>query len=296
MRFSKMLHSMTAFARQQRQVEEGTLCWEVRSLNHRYLEVTLHLPEELRALEVAVREKIGAAVKRGKLDCQLRLRTGLGAVGVVGALRINDALVRQLIAASRQISAEIGNPAAVSPLDVLRWPGVVYPAEPSAERLSNDALALLDDTLKELLAMRAREGAKLRVMLELRGATMRELVQQVRRRLPQIIAQQRARLLERLGELKAELDPARLEQELVNLAQKMDVDEELERLDMHVQEVWRIASEDAGVGRRLDFLMQELNREANTLGSKSTDHDIARAVIELKVLIEQMREQIQNIE
>jgi uncharacterized protein (TIGR00255 family) len=291
-----MLHSMTAFARQQRQVEEGILCWEVRSLNHRYLEVTLHLPEDLRALEVAVREKIAAAVKRGKLDCQLRLRTGPGAAGVAAPLRINKGLVRQLVAAARQVGAELGSPAAVSPLDVLRWPGVVYPAEPSAERLSSDAMALLDDTLKELLAMRAREGVKLRAMIEQRCAAMRELVQLVRGRLPQIMAQQRTRLLERLGELQAELDPVRLEQELVNLAQKMDVDEELERLDMHVQEVNRIASEDAGVGRRLDFLMQELNREANTLGAKSTDHDIARAVIELKVLIEQMREQIQNIE
>lgn len=291
-----MLHSMTAFARQQRQVEEGILCWEVRSLNHRYLEVTLHLPEDLRALEVAVREKIAAAVKRGKLDCQLRLRTGPSAAGVAAPLRINEGLVRQLIAAARQIGAELDSPAAVSPLDVLRWPGVVYPAEASSERLSSDALALLDDALKELLAMRAREGTKLRAMLEQRCAAMRDLVQLVRGWLPQLMAQQRARLLERLGELRAELDPARLEQELVNLAQKMDVDEELERLAMHIQEVSRIASEDAGVGRRLDFLMQELNREANTLGAKSTDHDIARAVIELKVLIEQMREQIQNIE
>ncbi len=291
-----MLHSMTAFARQQRQVEEGILCWELRSLNHRYLEVTLHLPEELRALEMAVREKVAGAVKRGKLDCQLRLRAGPDAAEVAAPLRINEALVRQVIAAARRIGAELGSPAAVSPLDVLRWPGVVYPTEPCAERLSSDALALLDDTLKELLAMRAREGAKLRAMLEQRCDAMREWVQLVRARLPQIMAQQRTRLLERLGELRAEFDPARLEQELVNLAQKMDVDEELERLDMHVQEVCRIAGADAGVGRRLDFLMQELNREANTLGAKSADHDTARAVIELKVLIEQMREQIQNIE
>ena len=291
-----MLHSMTAFARQQRQVEEGILCWEVRSLNHRYLEVSLHLPEDLRALEVAVREKVAAAVKRGKLDCQLRLRTGPGVAGVAAPLRINEQLVRQLGAAARQIGTELDSPTAISPLDVLRWPGVVYPVEASSERLSSDALTLLDDTLKELLVMRAREGAKLRAMLEQRCAAMLDLVKMVRGRLPQIIAQQRARLLERLGELRAELDPARLEQELVGLAQKMDVDEELERLAMHLQEVSRIASEDAGVGRRLDFLMQELNREANTLGAKSTDHDITRAVIELKVLIEQMREQIQNIE
>ncbi len=294
-----MIRSMTAFARQPCQMPGGVLYWELRSINHRFTEIFVHLPEELRSLEPAIRERIALSLKRGKIECSLRLqktaaREAMG--NLITELRINEELVTQLLQATRQITGLIDNPAPVNALDVLRWPGVIQAAEVKEELLTNAALTSLDDMIRELLEARAREGAKIMAVVEQCCHAMQDVLAQVRRQLPTILAQLRTKLINRFTELSIEFDPLRLEQEMLVLIQKIDVDEELERLSMHVDEVSRLLQEDEPVGRRLDFLMQELNREANTLGAKSVDAETSRAAIELKVIIEQMREQIQNVE
>lgn len=294
-----MIRSMTAFARQPRQVSGGVLCWELRSINHRFAEISVHLPEDLRSLETAVRERVAMSLKRGKIECSLRFQK-MTAPGITGntsiELRINQELVDQLLRAARQINSLADHAAPLNALDVLRWPGVVQAAEIKEGLLASEALTLFDDTIEELLAARAREGAKIMSVIQQRCSVMQDVVTQVRRQLPVIQANLRAKLTGRFTELSIELDPARLEQEMLILIQKIDVDEELERLSMHIDEVSRLLQDDEPVGRRLDFLMQELNREANTLGSKSVDTETSRAAIDLKVIIEQMREQVQNIE
>lgn len=290
-----VIRSMTAFARQQQQTEWGTLSWELRSVNHRYLEVSLRLPEELRALEGAVREHASAQIARGKLDCNLRLQTDAGIASTSG-LHINHALVKAVTHACREVEGLLEHPAPLNALDILRWPGVVEAPQVNQEQLATQALALLDQALAELVATREREGARLETLIVERCQTMQTRVAEVRMLLPQIHARLRVKLTERVLELKAGFDPARMEQEMLLLLQKIDVDEELTRLNAHLDEVLRVLGAPAPAGRRLDFLMQELNREANTLGSKSADVESARAAIDLKVLIEQVREQIQNIE
>lgn len=291
-----MLRSMTAFARQQQQTEWGTLSWELRSVNHRYLELSLRLPEELRALEGAVREHASAQIARGKLDCNLRLQTDAGMASTSG-LHINRALAEAVTHACREVEGLLEHPAPLNALDILRWPGVVEAPQVNQEQLGAQALALLDQALAELVATREREGARLEALIVERCQTMQTRVTEVRSLLPQIHARLRVKLTDRVLELKAGFDPARMEQEmLLLLLQKIDVDEELTRLTAHLDEVLHVLGATAPAGRRLDFLMQELNREANTLGSKSADVESARAAIDLKVLIEQVREQIQNIE
>lgn len=294
-----MIRSMTAFARQLRPVSGGVLCWELRSINHRFAEISVHLPEDLRNLETAVRERVALSLKRGKIECSLRLQKAVAQYAPGNSsveLRINDELVNQLLRASQQISALVKNAAPLNTLDILRWPGVVQAAEIKEDLLASEALALLDDAIKELVEARTREGAKIMAVITQRCEAMQDVIVQVRQQLPSTLARLRAKLTSRFTELSIELDPARLEQEMLILIQKVDVDEELERLAMHVDEVTRLLWEDEPVGRRLDFLMQELNREANTLGAKSVDTETSRAAIDLKVIIEQMREQIQNIE
>jgi uncharacterized protein (TIGR00255 family) len=294
-----MIRSMTAFARQLRAVPGGVLCWELRAINHRFAEISVHLPEDLRSLEAAVRERVALSLKRGKIECSLRFQKALaqGTTGNTSAeLRINQELVNQLLQAARQINSLADHAAPLNALDVLRWPGVVQAAEIKEELLASEALALLDDTIKELVEVRTREGAKIMAVIAQRCHTLQDVIMQVRQQLPTILAHLRAKLTGRFVELSIDLDPTRLEQEMLILIQKIDVDEELERLSMHVDEVSRLLQDDEPVGRRLDFLMQELNREANTLGSKSVDTETSRAAIDLKVIIEQMREQIQNIE
>ena len=288
-----MIHSMTAYARREAQTEWGTLVWELRSLNHRYLEINLRLPEELRQLEGAARARIGAAFRRGKLDAGLRFEPEAAAQAEP---QLNQARARQMVAMAEQVRAMMDAPAPLDALAVLQWPGVLEPPGVDLERLQETALELLADALNELEQGRAREGAQLKALIQQRLGGVRTVVTGARNRLPQVVQQQRERLRNRLAEVMEELDEGRVEQEIALLAQKLDVAEELDRLESHVDEVRRVLERNEPVGRRLDFLMQELNREANTLGAKSGDTQMTRASVELKVLIEQMREQVQNIE
>jgi uncharacterized protein (TIGR00255 family) len=284
---------MTAFARCDRNTEWGTLSWEVRSVNHRYLEPSFRMPEEIRAIEARLRERLAKRSARGKVECNLRFQAG--SEGQT-SLNVNAELARQVVDASREIDHMLYNPSAVSAMDVLRWPGVLDSGRADWAALREQALQLFDEALDELVSTREREGARLREMILERLEGMRRHVAEVREQIPTIIATQRKKIIERLGELDVKLDESRLEQEAALLVNKMDVDEEMDRLGTHIDEVRRNLDADKPVGRRLDFLMQEMNREANTLGSKSIAIDTTRASVDLKVLIEQMREQIQNIE
>jgi uncharacterized protein (TIGR00255 family) len=288
-----MIHSMTGFARREARWEWGSLSWEIRSVNHRYLEINWRLPEELRHLEADFRKLAGQHLKRGKVECALRLRWG---DEDDRGMQLRMSMLQRLNEALDTVSAQIGNCAPVSPVDVLRWPGVVEEQQHDTDPAQSAALELLNDTLLELTEARRREGERIRLMLSERCDGVAEMVASTRERLPEIREALRQRLLDRIAKLELEPDHDRLEQELVLQAQKMDVDEELDRLDSHVAEVRRILSADEAAGRRLDFLMQEFNREANTLASKSQALETTRVGVELKVLIEQMREQIQNVE
>ena len=288
-----MIRSMTAFARQENQGEWGALQLELRTVNHRYLEISPRLAEELRSLEPKFRERLGQRLSRGKVECNLRYQPH---AGTNGELTLNMELIRQLAHASREVDGIIYNPAPINALEVLRWPGVIESSVIDQDRLNEQAMRLLDAALDELCANREREGASLKQIILQRCDGADAVVQQVRQRLPEVLEGQRQRLLARLHEARQEMDSERLEQEMVMLAQKTDVAEEMDRLATHLTEVRRVLDTGEPVGRRLDFLMQELNREANTLGAKSIDSDTTRASVELKVLFEQMREQVQNIE
>lgn len=289
-----MTRSMTAFARQEAEHAWGSLVWEIRSVNHRYLEPHLRLPESLRDLEGALREQLRKNLSRGKVECTLRFHPEAQAQ----QLTVNTEFAKELIAAADQVAALglSGNTQPLNPLDLLRWPGVLQDAQIDMDEVKAAALALFADALDDLSSGRAREGKELSALIEQRLVAISEIVTEVRSKLPQILQAQRDNLRARLDEFKGELDEGRVEQEMVLLAQKADVDEEMDRLNTHVQEVRRILKQKGPVGRRLDFLMQELNREANTLSSKSIVAETTQCAVELKVLIEQMREQIQNIE
>ena len=294
-----MVHSMTAFAREELDADWGTAAWELRSVNHRYLDVSLRLPEDLRSLDAKVRERIAAKVRRGKVEGSLRIQPSADAGG---RPELDLKLVRRLLVAARKVETQAleipGGPRLRSPtaIDVLRWPGVVEPPAVDRDSIASATLGLLDRTLAELVAARAREGAKLGETVAHRCGEIARIATGVRSVLPEVQERYRARLVARLEEARAEVDASRLAHELVMFASRTDVAEELDRLDAHVSEVRDALAGDSPVGRRLDFLMQELQREANTLGSKSSDPDTSRASVELKVLIEQMREQVQNIE
>ncbi len=286
-----MTASMTAFARHENSGDWGRATWEIRTVNHRYLDMSIRLPDELRYLESAVREKISARLARGKVDCNLRYEAD---DGVASNLPVNQVLAGKLIQAAT--SLPIDDPAKLNPIDVLRWPGVIERETPDLEALAKQLIGLLDRSLDTLIEARQREGDKLQALLVSRCDLAAEQVSGIRSKLPGISEKLRERFLRKAEELQLELDSDRLEQEMLILAQKMDVAEELDRLDAHVDEVRNVLKLDEPVGRRLDFLMQELNREANTLGSKAASIDMSNVSVELKVLIEQMREQIQNIE
>ena len=294
-----MVHSMTAFAREDIDAEWGTAAWELRTVNHRYLDVSLRLPEELRSLDAKVRQRIAARVRRGKVDCSLRLHPSPGSGR---GLSLDVDLMERLIAATRRVEATartVRGSLTLRPpttLDILRWPGVVEPPEIDRESIEEATLDLLERTLAALAEARAREGAKLRELVSGRCEAVADIAARVRTALPAIQERYRARLAARLEEAKVESEPDRLAQEMVMFASRSDVSEELDRLDAHVAEVRNALESRAPIGRRLDFLMQELQREANTLGSKSADPATSRASVDLKVLIEQMREQVQNIE
>lgn len=287
-----MTRSMTGFARAETHSVFGTLTWELRTVNHRYLDMSLRLPEELRALEPACRERISAALRRGKLDGLLRFDPAAGPA----PLTVDEARARAVAAAVLQVGKFLPGAASVSPLDVLRWPGVVQEPARDLEVLGAEVLGLLDVALARLAEMRVREGARLAELLRERARQITGIVAELRGRSDGLRARLNEKLRARFEELKLNVDAGRLEQELVLLLQRLDVTEELDRLDSHVRELDAALKGGEAVGRRLDFLMQEFNREANTLGSKAQDADILRQVVDLKVLIEQMREQVQNIE
>jgi uncharacterized protein (TIGR00255 family) len=287
-----MTHSMTAFTRQTRDADWGSLQLELRSVNQRYLEPHFRLPDSLRDLESAFREALRNRLARGKVECHLRFEPA--ATGE--SLRVNRERLAELARALHEVRAELPDAAMPNALELLDHPGVVETYGIDLDIVQREAMALFDVALDDLIAGRAREGERLAELIRQRLDGVRIQVAEVRALLPDILARQRSQLLERLETLKAELEPQRLEAEIALLAQKADVDEELDRLETHVTEVERQLKQKGPVGRRLDFLMQELNREANTLSSKSVVAESTRCAVELKVLIEQMREQIQNIE
>ncbi|WP_147652591.1 YicC/YloC family endoribonuclease [Vulcaniibacterium gelatinicum] len=286
-----MIRSMTAFAAGERATEWGVLGCELRAVNHRFLELGVRLPEELRALEPALRERVGARVARGKLDLVLRLRPAEGGE----ALQLDARRVAQLSELALDLRASFPS-LRVELTELLQFPGVLQARDVDPEALQAAALALLDEVLDAFVAAREREGAKLAAGIAERVDGIARIAAEVRALMPAIRAGQRQKLQARVAELAQPLEPGRLEQELVLWLQKLDVEEELDRLDSHVAELRRVLQRREPVGRRLDFLLQEFNREANTLGSKSVDTRTSQAAVELKVLIDQVREQIQNIE
>ena len=288
-----MLHSMTGFARETLETEIGTLTWELKAVNHRYLDVQFRLPEELRAEEPQFRKLAGDAMRRGKVECSLYLRRPDASQA---DLELNWPLVTILtekIDEMRMASHDYGT---VNPLDILRWPGVAQPREIDTGPLFAEAGNLFARALESIGEMRRSEGERIHAMLCARCDEIDRISKDVRARLPTVLDAVRTRQRERIDRLDVEADPNRLEVELALIAQKLDVDEELDRLASHIVEIRDVLDRDEAVGRRLDFLMQELNREANTLASKSADADTTRSAVDLKVLIEQMREQIQNVE
>ncbi len=288
-----MIASMTGFARREASGEWGTLVCELRSVNHRFLEAGFRLPDELRSAEGELRARLAQKVRRGKVDCTMSYRRPSG---VSGTFEVDARALERLLHAAQTVSRSLHGPATLNVLDVLRWPGVLREDLGGGEPLLAAAGALFASTLEDLAAARAREGQRLRELLEQRCGALEGLIAAVRARLPEVQARARARLAERLAELTAAVDHERVEQELALLLQRLDIDEELERLGGHVAEVRRVIGSGEPAGRRLDFLMQELNREANTLSSKSQDLETTRAAVDMKVVIEQMREQVQNAE
>lgn len=288
-----MVASMTAFARKQTEFDWGTMSWEIRSVNHRFLEPGIRVPDSLRALEPITRDMLRRTLSRGKVDIQLRV---VGKTDAGSTQALNGELVNRLNMLSQQVLDLCPGTQPLRVTDVLRWPGVLEETGPDDESLHTDAIALLQETLKDFAESRRREGEELAQLIRQRLTAVRNIVLGIRQRLPDILQRQQDNIRLRLDTFKTELDPARLEQEIVLLANKSDVDEELDRLLTHVSEVERVLKTNEPVGRRLDFLMQELNREANTLSSKSIVAETTLNAVELKVLIEQMREQVQNIE
>ena len=287
-----MVQSMTAFARVEQNGAYGTLSWELRSVNHRYLEPHLRLPDTLREVEGTVREALRNGLSRGKVECTLKLTESASEQ----SLHVNQERTQQLIQAAEQISQLIAQPAALNPLEVLAWPGVLSTQTMDSQAINSAAIELFRSALTQLKESRGREGADLARLISERLEAIQNEVVVLRELVPQMLELQRQKILTRCQEMQVELDPQRLEQELVLVAQKSDVAEELDRLATHITEVSRVLKAGGAIGRRLDFLMQELNREANTLGSKAIDTRSTQAAVNIKVLIEQMREQVQNIE
>lgn len=288
-----MVKSMTAFARREESGDWGSLVWELRSLNHRYLELTVRMPEEFRGLESVIRGKVSKKLNRGKVECNLRYQAEHSGLA---AAELNHSAVAHLVTLCAQVEAKLPDAAPIRATDLLSFPGVLKESKADVHQLGKMIVSKFDLALDELVETRQREGERIEVFLQQRCDAIRTSVLQVRERRPQLLAGVRERLLNRLEEIRSDLDPQRLEQEMVLLTQKLDVDEELDRLDAHVAELIDVLQRKEPVGRRLDFLLQELNREANTLGSKSADTATTAIAVDLKVVIEQMREQVQNIE
>jgi uncharacterized protein (TIGR00255 family) len=288
-----MIHSMTAFGRDQSESDWGALIWELRSVNHRFLDISTRLPEDLRVLEAEIRTRLGQALRRGKIDCSLRLQRD---TRISAEFHIDESIVDGLLSAAKSVQQHAGDIPTMTATEVLQWPGVLKTPTVDIDALGVAALAGLDRALNDLLDTRAREGAKLAEHIEQKLDAADQVITGLGKIMPVVVDAYRQRVADRLQEFTQELDPARLEQEIVIFASKTDITEELDRLATHIAEVRRILKKGGAVGRRLDFLMQEFNREANTIGSKAVDIRVTNASVELKVLIEQMREQIQNIE
>ena len=289
-----MIYSMTAFARLEVKKDWGDAVWEIRSVNQRYLENFFRLPEQFRGLENTLREKLRQSLTRGKIECSLRIETKKQ---TNAELNLNKELANQVIQSLQWIKTQAGE-GEINLTDVLRYPGVVeaQAQEQDLDAISQDLLTAFDDLLTDFIAMRGREGEKLNDIIQQRLDAIAVEADKVRSQMPAVLQWQRERLLQRFEDAQVNLDPQRVEQEMILLAQRVDVAEELDRLQMHVKETTNILKKGGAVGRKLDFMMQELNRESNTLASKSINADITASAVELKVLIEQMREQIQNLE
>ena len=287
-----MIYSMTAFARLEVKKDWGDAVWEIRSVNQRYLENFFRLPEQFRGLENTLREKLRQSLTRGKIECSLRIETKKQ---TNAELNLNKELANQVIQSLQWIKSQ-AREGEINLTDVLRYPGVVEAQEQDLDAISQDLLTAFDDLLTDFIAMRGREGEKLNDIIQQRLDAIAVEADKVRSQMPAVLQWQRERLLQRFEDAQINLDPQRVEQEMILLAQRVDVAEELDRLQMHVKETTNILKKGGAVGRKLDFMMQELNRESNTLASKSINADITASAVELKVLIEQMREQIQNLE
>ncbi|EOW6210263.1 YicC/YloC family endoribonuclease [Escherichia coli] len=295
-----MIRSMTAYARREIKGEWGSATWEMRSVNQRYLETYFRLPEQFRSLEPVVRERIRSRLTRGKVECTLRYEPDVSAQGepdvsAQGELILNEKLAKQLVTAANWVKMQ-SDEGEINPVDILRWPGVMAAQEQDLDAIAAEILAALDGTLDDFIVARETEGQALKALIEQRLEGVTAEVVKVRAHMPEILQWQRERLVAKLEDAQVQLENNRLEQELVLLAQRIDVAEELDRLEAHVKETYNILKKKEAVGRRLDFMMQEFNRESNTLASKSINAEVTNSAIELKVLIEQMREQIQNIE
>lgn len=292
-----MLKSMTAFSRVQQSSESGEIVWEIKSVNHRYLETGYKLPDDFKLLEPEIRQQVNKHIQRGKLDISLRYKL---VQHDSDAIQLNTDLVKTIRKVEQDVLAIVHEGHSMSVSEILRWPGVVDEADRDFKPLQQLAINSLDAALTQLVESRGREGKALHEMIASRCQQVRSIVKQVQQRRPEVLEAIRQKwsnqLNDKLAQWSDSTDPGRLEQELAILAQKIDVEEELDRLHAHVDEVESVLERDEAVGRRLDFLMQELNREANTLSSKSQDSETTRLSVDLKVLIEQMREQVQNIE
>ncbi len=288
-----MIYSMTAYARKEVKGDWGSAVWEIRSVNQRYLETYFRMPEQFRALEPVLRERFRKRLARGKVECNLRFEANPAATS---ELVINEKLAQQVIHAAEKVMKMTGEISRINPFQVMQWQGVMETPEQDMDSINKDLLSAFDVAISDFLEARGREGENMKALIEQRLCAISEEVVKVRERMPEILQWQRERILSKFEEASVELDSGRVEQELILLAQKSDVAEELDRLDSHVKETRNILSKGGACGRRLDFMMQEFNRESNTLASKSISTDVTASGVELKVLIEQMREQIQNIE
>jgi len=288
-----MIQSMTAFARESEPTDQGLVTIEIRTVNHRYLDCTFKLPDSIRPCEHELRELAGKSLSRGKMECLIRVQQQ---PSEVGDLQIDEKQLARVLTMAADIAARVEHVQALNPLEVIQFPGVSKTQAVSEDLLPLAAKSLLPRVLESLVRNRTREGDKLAQLVLDRIKKVEQEVALTRQRLPELMQAQRERVVSKISELEVDVDQGRLEQELVFMAQKADVDEELDRLEAHISEVRDVIKKGGPCGRRLDFLMQELNREANTLSSKSTSNGTTQSAIELKVLIEQMREQIQNIE
>jgi len=287
-----MIRSMTAYARREIKGEWGSASWELRSVNQRYLETYIRMPEQFRSLEPVARERIRARLTRGKIECNLRFEPDTRAQT---SLMLNEKLAKQLVEAAQWVKMQ-SDEGEINPVDILRWPGVMSAQEQDLDTIAAEIIMALDGALDDFIVARETEGQALKALIEQRLEGVSAEVVKVRAHMPEVLKWQRDRLTAKLAEAEIQLENTRLEQELLLMAQRIDVAEELDRLEAHIKETYNILKKKEAVGRRLDFMMQEFNRESNTLASKSINSEITNSAIELKVLIEQMREQIQNIE